>query len=150
MYVGPCVLCMYVHIVQHEYSVCTSVHVQRVLYSACKYVHTHMNHVFYNRTMTYVLYILISIVRMSLHISPSSQVDAHNIVPVWVASDKLEYAARTIRPKIHKHLAEFLVDIPPVKTHPHKCNMEVCVCVCVCVCVSVCVCVCVCVCVYMC
>ena len=25
------------------------------------------------------------------------QVDSHNIVPVWVTSDKQEYAARTIR-----------------------------------------------------
>jgi deoxyribodipyrimidine photo-lyase len=28
---------------------------------------------------------------------PIVQVDAHNIVPCWHASDKLEYAARTIR-----------------------------------------------------
>lgn len=33
---------------------------------------------------------------------PVWQVDAHNIVPCWIASDKLEYGARTIRPKIHK------------------------------------------------
>jgi hypothetical protein len=33
---------------------------------------------------------------------PLWQVDAHNIVPCWVASDKLEYGARTIRGKIHK------------------------------------------------
>lgn len=55
---------------------------------------------------------------------PLVQVDAHNIVPVWVASDKQEYAARTIRPKIHKHLPEFLVKIPPLETHPHKCSTE--------------------------
>ena len=30
------------------------------------------------------------------------EVDAHNVVPVWVATDKLEYAARTIRTKIHR------------------------------------------------
>ena len=28
---------------------------------------------------------------------PLHQVDAHNIVPVWVTSEKQEYAARTIR-----------------------------------------------------
>lgn len=28
---------------------------------------------------------------------PIVEVDAHNVVPVWVASNKLEYAARTIR-----------------------------------------------------
>lgn len=46
------------------------------------------------------------------------QVDAHNIVPCWVASPKLEYAARTIRGKINKQLPEFLTEFPPVKKHP--------------------------------
>lgn len=44
---------------------------------------------------------------------PLWEVDSHNIVPVWEASDKQEYAARTIRPKINKKLTEYLVDIPP-------------------------------------
>ena len=39
---------------------------------------------------------------------PFHEVDAHNVVPCWEASDKREYGARTIRPKIHKHLPEFL------------------------------------------
>ena len=82
---------------------------------------------------------------------PFHEVDAHNIVPVWVASgahnlhfpytcrpcvaavaarrnqqhgqqqspaciphcaDKREYAARTIRPKIHSKLPEFLQEFP--------------------------------------
>jgi deoxyribodipyrimidine photo-lyase len=43
------------------------------------------------------------------------EVDAHNIVPVWVTSRKEEYAARTIRPKIHKHLDEFLDDFPVLR-----------------------------------
>ena len=43
---------------------------------------------------------------------PLWEVDSHNIVPVWVASDKQEYAARTIRPKINKKLKDWLVDIP--------------------------------------
>ena len=30
------------------------------------------------------------------------EVDAHNVVPVWEASNKREYAARTIRPRITK------------------------------------------------
>ena len=47
------------------------------------------------------------------------KVDAHNIVPCWVASPKLEYAARTIRGKITKLLPEFLTDFPPVEKHPH-------------------------------
>lgn len=36
------------------------------------------------------------------------QVDAHNVVPVWVASNKKETAARTIRKKIHSKLPTFL------------------------------------------
>jgi deoxyribodipyrimidine photo-lyase len=48
------------------------------------------------------------------------EVDAHNIVPCWEASEKQEYAAYTIRPKINRLLPEYLVDIPlPVK-HPFK------------------------------
>lgn len=42
------------------------------------------------------------------------QVDAHNIVPAWIASDKQEIAARTIRPKINKKLDEYLVEFPMV------------------------------------
>lgn len=34
------------------------------------------------------------------------------MVPVWIASDKREYAARTIRPKITNKLPEYLKDIP--------------------------------------
>lgn len=49
---------------------------------------------------------------------PLIQVDAHNIVPCWVASPKLEYAARTIRGKITKLLPEFLTDFPLVEKHP--------------------------------
>jgi deoxyribodipyrimidine photo-lyase len=45
---------------------------------------------------------------------PFHEVDAHNIVPVWIASDKREYAARTIRPKIHAKLPEFLREYPEV------------------------------------
>ena len=39
---------------------------------------------------------------------PLDVVDAHNVVPVWVASEKQEFAARTIRPKIRKHLDTYL------------------------------------------
>jgi deoxyribodipyrimidine photo-lyase len=68
---------------------------------------------------------------------PFAQVDGHNVVPVWVASDKLEYSARTIRNKInsklgnlirfnlnvifksneylkYKNLDDFLTEFPPV------------------------------------
>lgn len=50
---------------------------------------------------------------------PFIQVDSHNIVPCWVASPKLEYAARTIRGKINNVLTEFLTDFPLVEKHPY-------------------------------
>lgn len=50
---------------------------------------------------------------------PVAQVDAHNIVPVWVASEKLEYAARTIRNKINSKLPDFLTYFPDLAYHPH-------------------------------
>ncbi|XP_077580670.1 CPD photolyase [Stigmatopora nigra] len=50
---------------------------------------------------------------------PLFQVDAHNIVPCWVASPKQEYAARTIRGKITKLLPEFLTEFPAVEKHPY-------------------------------
>jgi deoxyribodipyrimidine photo-lyase len=37
------------------------------------------------------------------------QVESDVIIPVEVVSDKAEYAARTIRPKVHKHLKDYLV-----------------------------------------
>ncbi|KAF6720364.1 Deoxyribodipyrimidine photo-lyase [Oryzias melastigma] len=48
---------------------------------------------------------------------PFIQVDAHNIVPCWVASPKLEYSARTIRGKITNLLPEFLTAFPLVDKH---------------------------------
>ncbi|KAH8357758.1 hypothetical protein KR200_003440, partial [Drosophila serrata] len=50
---------------------------------------------------------------------PLVQVDAHNVVPLWVTSDKQEYAARTIRNKINSKLGEFLTEFPAVVKHPH-------------------------------
>lgn len=51
---------------------------------------------------------------------PLCQVDAHNVVPCWEASPKLEYGARTIRNKIHNQLSQYLTEFPPVSKHPHK------------------------------
>jgi deoxyribodipyrimidine photo-lyase len=48
-----------------------------------------------------------------------TEVDTHNIIPCWVASDKEEFAAHTFRPKVHRQLPEFLVDIPAPQPHPH-------------------------------
>lgn len=43
---------------------------------------------------------------------PLIEVDSRNVVPCRAASDKREYAARTIRPKIHRLLPEFLTPMP--------------------------------------
>jgi len=45
---------------------------------------------------------------------PFYEVDAHNIVPCLYVSQKIEYGAYTIRPKIHKALPEFLEEFPQV------------------------------------
>lgn len=44
--------------------------------------------------------------------APFHQVDAHNIVPTWIASPKLEYAAATMRPKIVRLLPTYLEPFP--------------------------------------
>ena len=49
---------------------------------------------------------------------PCYEVDAHNIVPCRYVSEKQEFAARTLRPKIQRALPEFLLDIPRSKPHP--------------------------------
>jgi deoxyribodipyrimidine photo-lyase len=41
------------------------------------------------------------------------QVESDIVVPVEVASDKAEHAARTLRPRIHRHLDDYLVDLSP-------------------------------------
>ena len=43
---------------------------------------------------------------------PLIEVDGHNVVPARAVSNKQEYAARTIRPKIHKISEEFLENFP--------------------------------------
>lgn len=53
------------------------------------------------------------------------EVDAHNIIPCWMASPKQEYAAYTFRPKIYRLLATFLEDFPPIKKHPYDMKMKV-------------------------
>ncbi|MDO9042433.1 MAG: deoxyribodipyrimidine photo-lyase [Desulfocapsaceae bacterium] len=50
---------------------------------------------------------------------PIYEVDAHNIVPCWLASDKREYGAYTIRPKIQRLLPRFLTDFPELVKHPY-------------------------------
>ena len=44
-------------------------------------------------------------------------VDARNIVPVWITSDKQEFAARTIRPKIYKKIDEYIDEYPKLSKY---------------------------------
>jgi deoxyribodipyrimidine photo-lyase len=46
---------------------------------------------------------------------PFHEVDSHNVVPCLIASNKQEFAAYTIRPKIQKLLPEFMDEFPPLK-----------------------------------
>jgi deoxyribodipyrimidine photo-lyase len=46
---------------------------------------------------------------------PFYEVDAHNIVPCLIASNKTEYGAYTIRPKIQTRLPEYLDEFPSIK-----------------------------------
>ncbi|CAG9864277.1 unnamed protein product [Phyllotreta striolata] len=55
---------------------------------------------------------------------PLVQVDAHNIVPVWVASDKQEGMAKFLRPKINKHLDEFLTGFPVIPPHRYTGKLD--------------------------
>jgi len=51
---------------------------------------------------------------------PFFEVDTHNIVPCWITSDKQEYGAYTIRPKLNKLLPEFLDYFPELKRSKSK------------------------------
>ncbi|NTW04948.1 MAG: deoxyribodipyrimidine photo-lyase [Peptococcaceae bacterium] len=46
------------------------------------------------------------------------EIDAHNIVPYHQVSEKQEYAAYTIRHKLHKRLGEYLREFPQMVRHP--------------------------------
>ncbi|WP_285907082.1 deoxyribodipyrimidine photo-lyase [Pseudodesulfovibrio pelocollis] len=43
------------------------------------------------------------------------EVDGHNVVPARQVSQKQEYAARTIRPKIHRLFGEYLEEFPAIE-----------------------------------
>lgn len=47
---------------------------------------------------------------------PVYEVDGRNIVPCWISSDKQEYSARTIRPKITRLLYDYLHPLPDVES----------------------------------
>jgi deoxyribodipyrimidine photo-lyase len=55
---------------------------------------------------------------------PLREVDAHNVVPCWVASPKQEYAARTFRPKVRRLLPIFCEEPPVVRVHPHPWDLD--------------------------
>jgi hypothetical protein len=50
---------------------------------------------------------------------PLYQVDAHNIVPVWIASPKREVGARTLRPKIHNVFGGYCCSFPEFAGNAH-------------------------------
>ena len=52
------------------------------------------------------------------------QVETEVVVPVELASDKREHAARTLRPKIREHLDEFLVGLEPTTVEKQSLNMQ--------------------------
>lgn len=59
---------------------------------------------------------------------PVAEVDAHNIVPVWQASHKKEFAAYTLRPKLQRLLPEYLMEFPALRKQSvhslHKTKIE--------------------------
>ena len=55
---------------------------------------------------------------------PCHIVDANNIIPVWEISQKQEYAAHTIRPKVHKKLDEFLTNFHPLLKQDYSSNIK--------------------------
>lgn len=55
---------------------------------------------------------------------PFIEVDTHNIIPVWVVSQKQEYGAYTLRPKIKKILSEYINDNFDLKKHPFDTDIK--------------------------
>ena len=47
-------------------------------------------------------------------------VDTHNVIPVWLASDKQEFAAHTMRRKVHAALENYLKEPGAITKHPHR------------------------------
>jgi len=50
---------------------------------------------------------------------PLFEVDAHNVVPCWIASPKQEYSAYTLRSKITPMIPEYLTEFPRLMKHPN-------------------------------
>ncbi len=56
---------------------------------------------------------------------PVTEVEANVVVPVETASDKREYAARTIRPKINRRRDDFLVELATTALDKHSLQLAV-------------------------
>ncbi len=52
------------------------------------------------------------------------EVDAHNIVPAFYVTNKQEFSAYTIRPKLHKLLQEFLEEFPKIEYYLQNGNIN--------------------------
>jgi deoxyribodipyrimidine photo-lyase len=48
-----------------------------------------------------------------------SVVDTHNTIPVWIASDKREFAAHTMRRKVHLALEKYIIEPDKIVIHPY-------------------------------
>lgn len=57
-------------------------------------------------------------------VSPFYEVDSHNIVPTWTVSDKKEYGAYTLRPKLNRLLDDYLVHFPSLSPVPIAFNFD--------------------------
>jgi deoxyribodipyrimidine photo-lyase len=55
---------------------------------------------------------------------PVHDVEAHNVVPIWVASEKQEYGAYTIRPKLRRLLPKYLDEPEHLKRLSKKAHTE--------------------------
>ncbi|XP_014368761.2 deoxyribodipyrimidine photo-lyase-like [Papilio machaon] len=55
---------------------------------------------------------------------PLVQVDAHNIIPCWIASEKQELTVWGMRNKINSKLDEYLTEFPPVIKHPYTSSFD--------------------------
>lgn len=53
------------------------------------------------------------------------QVESDVVVPLRVVSNKAEYAARTIRPKIHKHLADYMIEFKSVAAKISSMHLDI-------------------------
>ena len=53
------------------------------------------------------------------------QVESDVVIPLAVVSDKTEYAARTIRPKIHRHLQDYLINVKKIPVKIPSLNLHI-------------------------